>query len=215
MASRAYAKALQIEDPEAAPKLALLRELYELPAPAPVVATVAAASRVASPVPVPSSAPAAVASTPAPPAASAVAAAPSAVVAPHPAASAASTPAPTPAATPTPGADESRAVSSAVRDWAAAWSRKDMNGYFAAYAPGFKGNEASAAAWQASRRQRITGKSRISVDISGLQVQVQKGVAKVSFHQAYVADLLRVTSQKTLELEQHNGKWLIRKESTG
>ena len=214
MASRAYAKALQIEGPEAAPKLALLRELYELPAPAPVVATVAAASRVPNPAPVPSSAPAAVASSPvAPAAAGAVAAAPSA--APHPAASAASIPAPTPAATPTPAADESRAASSAVRDWAAAWSRKDMNGYFAAYAPGFKGNEASAAAWQASRRQRITGKSRISVDISGLQVQVQKGIAKVSFHQTYVADLLRVTSQKTLELEQHNGKWLIRKESTG
>ena len=213
MASRAYSRALQMEDPESAPKLVLLRELHDVPASAPVVATVAAASAPSRPV---AAAPAASAAsaTPTVPAAAPSSAPASAAVA---AAAASAPPAAAPAASAAAphAADDNVAVGNAVRDWASAWSRKDVNAYLASYAPGFKGNEASAAAWQNTRRQRIIGKRQISVAVSGLNVEVQKGVAKVSFKQSYVADLLRVTSQKTLELEQHNGKWLIRKESTG
>ena len=195
MASRAYAKALQIEDPESAPKLALLRELYEAPVLTPTVATAAVSA--------PASRPAAVA----------VAAASTPAVVSVPAASAAAASSVT--ASEPRSADDTRAINAAVRDWASAWSRKDLNAYFAAYATDFKGSDASAAAWQSNRRDRILGKRQISVEVSGLNVSVAKGVAKVTFRQSYAADLLRVSSQKVLELEQHNGKWLIRKESTG
>ena len=198
MASRAYAKALQIEDPEAAPKLALIRDIYDMPTAAvtAVAALTPAASAAASkPVAAPASPP------PAAVAASAVAAAP--------AASAASS------ASAVRANDETRAVSAAVRDWASAWSRKDMNAYIGAYVGGYKGSDSSASAWQSNRRERIMGKRHISVDLSEIKVDVSKDTAQVSFRQAYVADLLRVSSQKTLELEHHNGKWLIRKESTG
>jgi tetratricopeptide (TPR) repeat protein len=205
MASRAYARALQIEDPEAAPKLALIRDLYEMPAlGSTAVAALtppAAASSGRATTPNPPGVPAVAPSAP-------VAAASANVAAPAPAASAAD-----PAAAK--GADEVRVVSALVRDWAAAWSRKDMNVYIASYVSGFKGSDTSASAWQSNRRERIMGKRRISVEVSGLKVDITKDVAKVSFRQAYAADLLRVSSQKTLELELHNGKWLIRKESTG
>lgn len=90
-----------------------------------------------------------------------------------------------------------------------------MNAYFGAYVGGFKGSDDSASEWQANRRDRITGKRSISVEVSGLKIDVSKDTAKATFRQSYVADLLRVSSQKTLELENRNGKWLIRKESTG
>jgi tetratricopeptide (TPR) repeat protein len=198
MASRAYARALQIEDPEAAPKLALIRDLYEMPAPTTVavLSTPAAASAGKPTVP----ATAAASST-------AAASAPSAVVA------APATPTSAPAAQR--ASEDTRAVTAAIRDWASAWSRKDMNDYFGAYVRDFKGSDTSASAWQANRRERIMGKRNISVDVSGLKIDIMKDVAKVSFRQAYSADLLRVSSQKALELEQRNGKWLIRKESTG
>jgi opacity protein-like surface antigen len=141
-----------------------------------------------------------------------VAATPAASAAPAPMAVASAPAVAAPVARPS---DESKAVTAAVREWASAWSRKDLNDYFASYMPGFKGSDSSASAWQSNRRQRIMGKRRISVEISGLNVEINKNVARVSFRQSYVADLLRVSSQKTLELEHHNGKWLIRKESTG
>ena len=197
MAGRAYAKALQIEDPEAAPKLALIRDIYDMPAPP--VSTVAALT------------PPAPAAASKPVAASTAASAPAAA----PAASAATTASVAPSASAVRANDETRAVTAAVRDWAGAWSRKDMNAYVSAYVGGYKGSDSSASAWQANRRERIMGKRRISVDISEIKVDVSKDTAKVSFRQAYVADLLRVSSQKTLELERHNGRWLIRKESTG
>lgn len=200
MASRAYARALQIEDPEAAPKLALIRDLYEMPAPAPT--TVAGLST-------PAAASVGKPTVPAAPAASSTAAAsaPNAGV-PAPVA-------PTIAPAVQRASEDTRAVTAAVRDWASAWSRKDMSDYLAAYVRDFKGGDTSASAWQANRRERIMGKRNISVDVSGLKIDIVKDVAKVSFRQAYSADLLRVSSQKTLELEQRNGKWLIRKESTG
>jgi ketosteroid isomerase-like protein len=148
----------------------------------------------------------AAASTPA-----AAAAPPAAVVAAAPRAASAAE-ASAPAARPN---EEATAVTAAVRDWAAAWSRKDVAAYVAAYATGFKGSESSASEWQATRRERILGKRKISVDVSDLKIDVRNDVAKATFRQAYVADQLRVTSQKSLELERHTGKWLIRKESTG
>ena len=185
MASRAYARALQIEDPEAAPKLALIRDLYEMPAPAPT--------------------PVAVLTTPAP-----ASAATAVVVASAPAAAASAAAPAAPRVS-----DDTRAVTAAVNGWADAWSRKDVADYIGAYVRDFKGSDASAAAWQSNRRERIMSKRRISVEVSGLKIDIVKDVAKVSFRQAYSADLLRVSSQKTLELEQRGGKWLIRKESTG
>lgn len=218
MASRAYARALQIEDSSGTPKLALLKTLAGSQQDSPV--TVAAATPSAPPSPSPATvtpppAPVDITPAPKPPAPASAPAEPA--DAPNGA-----SPANPATATATANAgqrrsnDEAREVQSAVRAWANAWERKDMGAYVGAYAPGFKGGEPSASAWQASRRQRIVGKNRISVELSGITVELlPNNTARASFRQDYAADQLKVSSQKQLELVRRDGKWLIRKESVG
>ncbi len=249
MAGRAYARALQIDDAETAPKLALIRNLYDMPdmASADTVLVASAASAAApSPKP-PGTSPAAAASRPAPAPATATAAAPttptttpptppntapnSAPPAPAPAptppppavaakptappVASAAKPAPPPPAVP-PQADEVREVSAALKTWATAWSRRDIGDYVAAYVPGFKGGERSADEWQTARRQRILGKAHINVEVSNVRVNLAPdGAAKVTFRQLYVADALKVSSTKTVEMVKQRGRWLIRKELVG
>jgi tetratricopeptide (TPR) repeat protein len=221
MASRAYAKALQIDDSTGTPKLALLKSLTGSHQDS--VVTVAAAPPPPSPPTSPSPAPA-----PAPAPATAPAPTPAPADAPAP-------PRPDPGeggngsgngstganpATANAGqrrqTDDAREVQNAVRAWAQAWERKDMNAYIGAYVPGFKGSDGSASAWQSNRRQRILGKSRISVELSGITVELLPGsAAKVSFRQDYAADQLKASSTKVLELVKRDGRWLIRKESVG
>ena len=229
LASQAYNKALQLDASNAnsvKPKLALIRELFTAdttgkparagaaaaPAPAVVVAqrpaaapAAAAPAPVAAPVPAPTPAPA---PAPAPKPAPAPAAAP---VAPP----AAATPAPAPAA---PAASDAtvQAVTSAVQAWAAAWSSKDMSAYLGAYDKSFSPpNRQNRAAWEKEREARIVGKSKISVQVSDIAVSVNGDKATARFRQAYSADALNVTSRKTLDLVNQNGRWTIVRESTG
>lgn len=228
LASQAYTKALQLDksDSTLPPKLSLLRELTAggtapaaspaaaKPAPAPAPTAVAAAPApkpVPLPAPVaapasakPASAPVVVASTPAPtPAASKPAAAPAPV--------AAATPKPAPAAPANAEADVERAV----KAWAAAWSRKDMDDYVAAYTSDFAGQAGNRKAWVQERRDRIQGKKSIKVAVSELKVTINGDRATARFRQNYSSDALSASSRKTLELSRVGGKWLIRQESVG
>ena len=216
LASQAYNKALQLDATSAnsvKPKLALIRELFSAdaasksgrpaaaaPAPAAVVATQRPAPAAAAPAPA--------APTPAP----------AAAAAPAPAATpAAAAPAPTPAPAPAATSDAStQAVTAAVQAWASAWAAKDMKAYLGAYDKSFDppGNQ-NRAAWEKERESRIVGKSKISVKLSDIAVSVQGDKATARFRQAYSADALNVTSRKTLDLVNSNGRWAIVRESTG
>lgn len=234
LASQAYSKALQLDKTDASvpPKLALLRELTGGPAaggastasagtavaantpaapPAAKPAAVAANKPGASASPAGSTGTAVAAATGTPPAAKPVSAAASTTTV-----AAASAPA---AAKPTPPAASNNAIGeieTAVKNWAAAWSRRDMNGYYAAYSPEFSGNAGSRKAWEQERRERIASRNRISVEISDLRVSVNGDKATARFRQDYEGDSLNVTSRKTLQLARSgNGKWLIKQESTG
>ncbi len=218
IASRAYSRALQIDDSQGAPKLALIRTLAE--APGATGDRVVAMAPPAPPGP-PPPAQAPVAAAPRPPAAPSAPTSVPLPAAPTPPAGALAGRAPQPPApegvTANAGqrqaTDEARDVNAAVRAWAAAWARKDIDGYFEAYVPDFRGNERSPAAWEHSRRQRILGKNRISIEISGLTVEVNGDRARASFRQDYVSDALNTSDQKTLELVKRGGQWLIRKET--
>jgi ketosteroid isomerase-like protein len=126
-----------------------------------------------------------------------------------------------------PNAAESTAesVQAAVRAWANAWAGKDLNAYFASYGQGFApaGNQARTS-WETSRRQRIAGKSQISVTLSDLAVAVQNGVngdvkcdvATARFKQHYSAGALNISSRKILELTREaNERWVIIRETAG
>ena len=153
LSSTAYSKALQIDAGNAAvtPKLTLMRQLAG-PSQAKIVTT-APAVAVAPPAPAPAT-PAPVAREPAPAATSAVK--------------------PSPAVPPKPVNDgATREAEAAVQNWVAAWSSKDLKGYFSAYSKDFTPSSGgSHSAWEAERRSRIEGKSKISVRLEGLQVVV-------------------------------------------
>jgi len=218
LASQAYSKALQLDSNNTGvqPKLALIRDLF---APAPkgaaakpvVVAANAPASRPAA------AAPPAAAPAPAPvsaPAAAPVAAAPAKVAsAPTPAKAAS---APVPASAPAAAAGADKAVEEAVNAWAAAWAAKDMTRYLAAYGKDFDppGSQ-SRKAWEEERRVRIVGKSRITLKLTDMRIEVEGNKARARFRQDYDADTLSVTSRKTLELVKAGDRWVIVKESTG
>ena len=214
LASQAYNKALQLDATSAnsvKPKLALIRDLFSAdaasksgrpapaaPAPAAVVATQRPAAAPAA------AAPAPVAPTPAP----AAAAAPAPASAPT-----AEAPAPAPA---TASDSSTQAVTAAVQAWASAWAAKDMKAYLGAYDKSFDppGNQ-NRAVWEKEREARIVSKSKISVKLSDINVSVKGDKATARFRQAYSADALNVTSRKTLDLVQKNGRWTIVRESTG
>lgn len=235
LAKQNYAKALQV-DPKAkasTPQLTLLGSMGSLqrgqaPSATPTIA--AASSPPASAVAKADSSVPAV--TPAAPASAARAAAPAASApAPAPAAApvAAAKPSPAPAAaapaaakdappTAKPATDarqaDRAAIDKAVRDWAKAWSNKDMPRYYAAYASNFTpANRASRAQWESDRRVRIVSKKSISVEVRDLKISFTGETASVRFQQLYTSDNLKGSSRKTLDMVRQGNRWLIVRES--
>lgn len=183
-------------------------------APKPVPPVVVAAAPVAvKPVPTPALTPA---SSPAP-----VASAPAAAPKPAPAASSAVmaakpavVPAPALAPAPTTDAQAATHVREAVLKWADSWSRKNLDGYFAAYVPNYGGGKPHAV-WMQDRRVRILGKNEIAVTVSGMVIEIEGDRAKVRYRQNYRSDKLSVDSNKSLTMMRVGGKWLIDRESVG
>ncbi len=193
LASQAYSKALQLDGGNSAvpPKLALIRTLFN------------AEPKAQKPA----------AATPQPPA---VAQAPAAPAKPAAPAAAPAAPAAPPVAAASPASGVEKEVESAVSAWASAWAAKDMSAYLAAYGKDFDtpGNQ-TRKAWEEERRVRIVGKSRISVKVSDLAVDVKGSKATAKFKQDYSADALHISSRKTLEMSKAGERWLIVRESTG
>ena len=233
LASQAYSKALQLDksDTTVPPKLVLLRELIANPGqaaatPAPVAAPPAPAPTPATkpvqvaaatpPAPVPAPAPTPVAApkpAPVPPPAPAVAIKPPA---PAPAPVAAAKPAPAPAPAAASSADAVADVGSAVHEWAASWSHRDMPAYLGAYTPDYATGGKSHKAWEEDRKARILPRKRIAVEISDLRVSVNGDKAQAHFKQTYESDTLTTSGHKTLDLVRSpSGKWLIKQESVG
>ena len=191
LSSSAYSKALQIEGASAAvtPKLTLARQLAG-PGYAKIVT-------VAPPTPV---APAA----PPPPAATVR----------EPVAPAKPEPAPAPVKPNNEVA--TREAEAAVQNWVAAWSSKDLKAYFNAYGKDFDpAGGASRSAWEAERRSRIEGKSKISVRLEGLQVVVNGNKATAKFRQDYRANGIAISSRKTLDMVKVGNQWKIVREAVG
>ena len=108
-------------------------------------------------------------------------------------------------------------VITAVRAWAQAWSKKDVDGYLSFYARDFKTPKGEPREeWAKSRRQRILAPKRIEVGVESIKVSaVNGGNATVSFRQHYRSDALTANSSKTLVMVRADGKWLIQQERVG
>lgn len=102
-----------------------------------------------------------------------------------------------------------------MRQWLAAWQSKQLDAYFASYAPGYKGDAATPDAWQKTRAQRINTKAKIAInayDIAVVPINAQQ--VQLDFTQAYVSNSFVDLTHKTLVMTNSNGRWLITKETT-
>lgn len=221
MASQAYDRALQLDKNNAGTKtkLALIRDLFgkgsqNAASATPALTATATAQPTAPAQPVVVAAAAAPAQPKAAPvepvAKPAVTAAP--VVAVAPAVKAA----PAPAAKPvTPPAPDVRAqVMQATRDWAAAWSAKNVKRYLAFYAPEFKTpNGETRKAWEDLRQDRISKPKSIKVVIDNVKVEIIDGShASISFLQTYNASHFKSVNNKTLSWLKTSSGWQITEE---
>lgn len=188
LASQAYDKALKLDAANAGAqnKLALVREL------------VSGASREGRPAVAVAAAPAAAAEPRAAPKPAAPPPAPAALAAAKPAVPS--------------GAPEPHAALAALADWAAAWSRQDVDGYLASYAKDFRTpNGQPRADWEATRRERLRAPKSISVSIESARVTAAPaGRVNVTFLQHYRSDRFSARSRKTLQMaKSEDGRWRI------
>lgn len=109
---------------------------------------------------------------------------------------------------------QQQAIHQALKHWSDAWSKQDVKGYFASYAPNYTPKNSTRKAWMDYRQERILAPKRIKVELSDVKIVLLKAnLAKVSFSQNYTSDTLSSRNQKTLELELINNAWLITSES--
>jgi tetratricopeptide (TPR) repeat protein len=223
LASQAYNKALQLDNSNTTvpPKLELIGEVFKTNlggAHAPAKTTVVAAAiepTVKSAAPTVAPAPVVKPSVPVVTAAAPVTVA---AAASKPIEKASATPAAikSPGKSVTPDAQSNKAVEEAVLAWAKFWSDKNTSAYLKTYSADFEPEgKQPRAAWEKERRQRIDGKKDITVTITDLVVHVKGDQATATFHQAYKADHLSVTSRKTLDLKNVAQQWLITREVAG
>jgi Flp pilus assembly protein TadD len=87
------------------------------------------------------------------------------------------------------GTDE---VLDAVRAWAQAWSRQDVDGYLRFYAKDFRTPKGEPRAdWERSRRQRILAPKSITVTLDAPRVNREgEARATITFSQTYKSDTL-------------------------
>ncbi len=91
-----------------------------------------------------------------------------------------------------------------------------MSGYLGAYGRDFDppGN-VSRQSWEEERRQRILGKSSISVKVRDLNVAVKGNTATAKFRQDYSGGTITASVHKTLSMVKSGERWVIVKEQTG
>ena len=229
LASQAYDKALQLDssNAHAQSKLSLIREMIGSSR-APTGKAPAAAPAAAPPPP-----PAPAAAAPAPPPAPAPVPDAAAAKAPEaakgtpakvtvldkpekekPVAEPAKVEKPAPVAAKAEAADEG-AVTKAVQNWAAAWSRKDVKGYLSFYAPDFQAPGGNRKAWEKERANRIDKPGKLQVSVEDIKVSQNGDKATVRFKQNYTSATLKSSAAKTLVLQRSGGKWLIQQEKVG
>lgn len=203
MASQAYDKALQIDssNSSAQKKLALIRDLMSTAGRPGKATKPIGDARPAEPVKIAEASKSAAAAAPA-------IATPAATPA-----AAATTPKPAPT---NPAADANVEITRAIDLWAAAWSRKDVKAYLAAYARDFKTPAGeSRAAWEAERQKRINKPGAIQVSYENLRITVDGDKATARFRQHYKSATLKTSSNKVLQMGKRDDKWQILQERVG
>jgi ketosteroid isomerase-like protein len=112
---------------------------------------------------------------------------------------------------------QAAAISKAIQNWAGAWARKDVKSYLGHYARDFDPPKGlNRKAWEEERTQRLTKPGTIEVDLENVKVvSVNGDRATVKLRQHYRSANLSTSSNKTLNLINQDGKWVIQQERVG
>jgi tetratricopeptide (TPR) repeat protein len=208
MASQAYDKALQIDssNTSAQSKLALIRDLMGTSSRPATLASRSTSGKVPPPAPATPAAKVEVATAAKSEPAPVVKSEPAPVAQPSEAK-------PAPAVENHSAASDKQDVEKAIRDWATAWSRKDIKTYLAAYAADFKtpGGEPRSA-WEAERTRRIDKPASIQISIEKMQITIEGDRATAKFRQYYTSGKFKSSTTKAMVLVSRSGKWLIQQE---
>jgi len=110
---------------------------------------------------------------------------------------------------------DEQAIEQAVRQWAKAWSDKNVPAYLASYGAGFKTPDGQPRQdWEKTRKLRISAPANISVEISNLRLKQDGELVRASFKQSYRAGGTAMRTSKTLVLKKGGNRWLIEQELT-
>ena len=109
------------------------------------------------------------------------------------------------------------AVIKTLHAWTKAWSGKDVGAYLAFYAKDFKTPAGeSRAAWEKSRRERISHPKSIHVTAEAVHVTLgDNSHATAVFRQIYQSNALTTSTQKSIVFAKYGDKWLIQQERVG
>jgi murein L,D-transpeptidase YafK len=107
-------------------------------------------------------------------------------------------------------------VKQTVLDWAAAWSRQDVDAYLSYYASDFSSDDGrTPAQWREYRRDRISSPGNIEVVISDLVVDMLgSDHAQATFTQIYRSPSYGDRVKKTLLMKLEQNNWRITQEDT-
>lgn len=111
--------------------------------------------------------------------------------------------------------EEREIVLKVVDQWVRAWSAKDLKTYFLFYSDDFRSPRGETRAqWENERRQRISSKSQIDIQVLSPSVTIEGDTAVVHFQQVYVAGKISSNVQKSLTLKNESGAWRILQEKS-
>jgi tetratricopeptide (TPR) repeat protein len=111
---------------------------------------------------------------------------------------------------------EQATVLAVVKDWARAWSARDVTTYLNYYAPEFETpKHEPRPAWETKRRALIKDKSKIEVTVESPQVSIRDRLATVKYRQIYVSDRHVSKEHKILVLRRYDDGWKIIEERRG
>jgi len=102
-------------------------------------------------------------------------------------------------------------VTAAVRRWAEAWSRQDLNSYFSMYSDNYRPELGrSQDEWRDMRRSRVTRPQWIELDIEDIRVRkVSEDRIQVKLKQSYKSDFYQDRILKSINLIKEGGEWRI------
>jgi hypothetical protein len=107
------------------------------------------------------------------------------------------------------------AVSTALKNWADAWARKDLSKYFSSYTESFRGQLPTPDSWKKQRQANILKPKSIQLDIKNVAMTtLSASSVQVQFQQTYTSDLFKEASNKTLMFAFRSGQWVIESETT-